>query len=45
MTEQVKTDFKDAVDISVAEPPVNEPTKNVADKTEEKNTEGSGKTS
>jgi len=27
MTEQVKTDFKDAVDVSVAEPPVNEPTK------------------
>ena len=23
MTEQVKTDFKDAVDVSVAEPPVN----------------------
>jgi len=36
MTEQVKTDFKDAVDVSVAEPPVNEPTKNVAVAAEEK---------
>jgi sec-independent protein translocase protein TatB len=30
MTEQVKANFKDAVDVSVTEPPVNEPTKNVA---------------
>jgi len=36
MTEQVKTDFKDAVDASVTQPPINEPTKNVAVATEEK---------
>jgi len=36
MTEQVKTDFKDAVNVSVAEPPVNDPTKNVAVAAEEK---------
>jgi len=36
MTEQVKTDFNNAVDISVADPPVNEPTKNIAVAAEEK---------
>ncbi len=45
MTEQVKTDFKDAVDVSVTEPPVNDPTKNIADKEKEKNNEGSSGTS
>jgi TatA/E family protein of Tat protein translocase len=45
MTEQVKTDFKDAVDVSVAEPPVNAPTKNIADKEEDKTDEGSSRTS
>jgi len=45
MTEQVKTDFKDAVDVSVTEPPVNAPTKNIADKAEEKTNEGSNGTS
>ncbi len=40
ITEQVKTDFKDALDVSVTEPPVNAPTKNIADKAEEKNNEG-----
>jgi Tat protein translocase TatB subunit len=45
MTAQVKTDFNKAVDISVAEQPVNAPTENIADKAQEKNTEGLGKTS
>jgi sec-independent protein translocase protein TatA len=36
MTEQVKTDFKDAVDVSAMEPPVNDPTKNVMEGIEEK---------
>ena len=36
MTEQVKTDFKDAVDVPAAEPTVNEPAKNVPVETEEK---------
>ena len=45
MTEQVKTDFKGALDVSVTEPPVNDPTEHIADKAEEKNTEGLGKTS
>jgi len=45
MTEQVKTEFKDAVDVSVTEPPVNAPTKNIADKAEEKTNEGSTGTS
>ncbi len=36
MTEQVKTDFKDAVSVSVAEPHVDEPTKNIAVAAEDK---------
>ncbi len=45
MTEQVKTDFKDAVDVSATEPPVNTPTKNSTDKAEEKTNEGSSEAS
>jgi len=40
VTEQVKTDFKDAVDVSVTEPPVNAPTESIADKAEEKGLSG-----
>jgi Tat protein translocase TatB subunit len=36
ITKQVKTDIKDAVDVSVAEPSVNDPTKNIAVAAEEK---------
>jgi TatA/E family protein of Tat protein translocase len=36
MTEQVKTDFKDAVDVSITEPPVIDTTKNIAEKVEGK---------
>jgi Tat protein translocase TatB subunit len=36
LTEQVKTDFKDAVDVSVKQPPLNTPTKNIADTAEKK---------
>jgi sec-independent protein translocase protein TatB len=45
MTDHVKTDFKDAVDVSVKQPPLNTPTKNVADTAEEKNNDGSSGTS
>jgi TatA/E family protein of Tat protein translocase len=45
MTEQVKTDFKDAVDVSITESPINTPTKNIADKEEDKTDEGSSGTS
>jgi sec-independent protein translocase protein TatA len=45
MTEQVKMDFKDAVDVSITEPPVNAMTKNIADKEEDKTNEGSSGTS